>query len=76
MGHALNNTLQDILVRFHRMDGENTLWLPGTDHAGITQYVVEKELAKGKRLESLGRDKFIERVWQWKKEHGELSSDN
>ena len=72
MGHALNNTLQDILVRFHRMDGKNTLWLPGTDHAGIaTQYVVEKELAKGKRTrKSLGREKFIERVWQWKKEHG------
>jgi len=72
MGHALNNTLQDILVRFHRMDGKNTLWLPGTDHAGIaTQYVVEKELAKGKKTrKSLGREKFIERVWQWKKEHG------
>jgi len=72
MGHALNNTLQDILVRFHRMDGENTLWLPGTDHAGIaTQYVVEKELAKEKKTrKSLGREKFIERVWQWKKEHG------
>src|SRR4030043_2433767 len=56
MGHALNNTLQDILVRFHRMDGKNTLWLPGTDHAGIaTQYVVEKELAKGKKTrKSLG----------------------
>ncbi|WAC08673.1 MAG: valine--tRNA ligase [Thermodesulfobacteriota bacterium] len=72
MGHALNNTLQDILVRFHRMEGKNTLWLPGTDHAGIaTQYVVEKGLAKEKKTrESLGREKFIERVWQWKKEHG------
>ncbi len=72
MGHALNNTLQDILIRYKRMDGKNTLWLPGTDHAGIaTQYVVEKELAKEKKTrKSLGREKFIERVWQWKKEHG------
>jgi len=72
MGHALNNTLQDILVRFHRMEGKNVLWVPGTDHAGIaTQYVVEKELAKEKKTrDSLGREKFIERVWQWKKEHG------
>jgi len=72
MGHALNNTLQDILIRYQRMDKKNTLWLPGTDHAGIaTQYVVEKELAKEKKSrKSLGREKFIERVWQWKKEHG------
>jgi len=72
MGHALNNTLQDILIRYKRMDGKNTLWLPGTDHAGIaTQYVVEKELAKEKKTrKSLGREKFIERVWQWKKDHG------
>ena len=72
MGHALNNTLQDILIRYQRMDGKNTLWVPGTDHAGIaTQYVVEKELAKDKKTrKSLGRERFIERVWQWKKEHG------
>jgi len=72
MGHALNVTLQDILVRFKRMDGKNALWLPGTDHAGIaTQYVVEKELAKQKKTrESLGRENFIERIWQWKQEHG------
>ena len=72
MGHALNSTLQDILIRYKRMDGANALWLPGTDHAGIaTQYVVEKDLAKEKKTRrSLGREKFIERVWQWKKEHG------
>lgn len=72
MGHALNNALQDILSRYKRMEGKNTLWLPGTDHAGIaTQYVVEKELAKEKvARKSLGREKFIERIWQWKKEHG------
>ncbi|MCD6353847.1 MAG: valine--tRNA ligase [Proteobacteria bacterium] len=74
MGHALNSTLQDILIRYKRMDGENTLWLPGTDHAGIaTQYVVEKELGRQKKTRrSLGREKFIERIWQWKKEHGDI----
>jgi len=72
MGHALNNTLQDILIRYKRMDRKNALWLPGTDHAGIaTQYVVEKELAKEKKnRQTLGRKKFIDRVWQWRKEHG------
>lgn len=72
MGHALNNTLQDILVRWHRMKGEPTLWVPGTDHAGIaTQNVVEKKLAKeGKKRQDLGREKFIEEVWKWKEEHG------
>lgn len=72
MGHALNNTLQDILVRWRRMAGDNVLWVPGTDHAGIaTQYVVEKELAKeGLTKEDLGRDKFLERVWRWKEESG------
>ncbi len=72
IGHALNNTLQDILVRYHRMKGDNTLWVPGTDHAGIaTQNVVERQLAdeKSSRHE-LGRDKFIERVWQWRQEKG------
>ena len=61
MGHALNNTLQDVLARYKRMDGFNVLWLPGTDHAGIaTQNVVEKALLKeGKRREDLGREKFI-----------------
>ncbi len=72
MGHVLNNTLQDILVRFHRMQGKETLWLPGTDHAGIaTQNVVEKALAKEKlSRHDLGRDKFLDRVWQWKEKFG------
>ena len=72
VGHALNNTLQDILIRYQRMMGRNTLWLPGTDHAGIaTQNVVERQLAQeGKGRHDLGREKFIERVWQWKEEKG------
>lgn len=72
MGHALNNTLQDIIVRFKRMQGYNTLWMPGMDHAGIaTQNVVEKELAKeGKSRHDLGREKFVARVWEWKEEYG------
>lgn len=72
MGHALNNTLQDILTRWRRMQGHTTLWLPGTDHAGIaTQNVVEKELAReGKRRQDLGREAFIDRVWSWRKEYG------
>jgi valyl-tRNA synthetase len=72
MGHALNNTLQDILVRFKRMRGFDVLWMPGTDHAGIaTQNVVERMLAAdGVNRHSLGREAFIERVWQWKAESG------
>ncbi len=72
MGHALNNTLQDILVRYHRMRGFNVLWVPGTDHAGIaTQNVVERELKKeGKKRQDLGREKFVERVWEWKEKSG------
>jgi len=72
MGHALNNTLQDILCRWKRMQGYNVLWMPGTDHAGIaTQNVVERQLAaEGKDRHELGREKFIERVWQWKAESG------
>jgi valyl-tRNA synthetase len=72
MGHALNNTLQDILIRWKRMDGYNTLWMPGTDHAGIaTQNVVERQLAsEDKSRHDLGRDKFVERVWQWREEYG------
>lgn len=72
MGHALNNSIQDLLIRYKRMQGFKTLWLPGTDHAGIaTQNVVERELKKeGKRKEDLGREKFIEKVWTWKKEYG------
>ncbi len=72
MGHALNNTLQDILTRLSRMKGYETLWLPGTDHAGIaTQNVVEREIAKdGLTRENLGREKFVERVWKWKEVYG------
>jgi valyl-tRNA synthetase len=72
MGHALNNTLQDILCRWKRMQGYNVLWMPGTDHAGIaTQNVVERQLAaEGKDRHDLGREAFIERVWQWKAESG------
>jgi valyl-tRNA synthetase len=72
MGHALNNTLQDILCRFNRMDGLRVLWVPGTDHAGIaTQNVVERQLAqRGIIRAELGREKFIETVWQWKQEAG------
>ena len=72
MGHALNQTIQDILVRWRRMQGRNTLWLPGTDHAGIaTQNVVEKALRKeGKRRQDLGREAFVDRVWEWKKQYG------
>ncbi|MFC1496013.1 valine--tRNA ligase [Candidatus Margulisiibacteriota bacterium] len=72
MGHALDNSLQDVLVRYKRMQGFNTLWVPGTDHAGIaTQNVVEKALKKeGKAKDDLGREKFVERVWEWKKEYG------
>src|SRR5579872_5107818 len=73
IGHALNNTLQDVLTRFHRMKGDAALWLPGTDHAGIaTQMVVERQLAQegntGRR--ELGREAFVERVWRWKAESG------
>ena len=72
MGHALNNSLQDVLVRFNRMKGLETLWQPGTDHAGIaTQAIVEKNLAKeGLNKNKLGRENFIKRVWEWKEESG------
>ncbi|MGD1153051.1 MAG: valine--tRNA ligase [Syntrophales bacterium] len=72
MGHALNNTLQDVMTRYRRMQGYNALWMPGTDHAGIaTQNVVEQELAKeGLTRHDLGREKFIERVWEWKEKYG------
>ena len=72
MGHALNNTIQDILTRWHRMKQEPSLWVPGVDHAGIaTQNVVEKKLAKeGKNRHQLGRGKFVEAVWKWKEEYG------
>ena len=72
MGHMLNNTVHDVIVRRKRMQGFNTLWLPGMDHAGIaTQNVVEKELRKeGLTRHDLGREKFVERVWKWKEEYG------
>ena len=74
MGHALNNSIQDLLVRFHRMNNFETLWQPGTDHAGIaTQALVERKLEKdGTKKNDLGRDKFIEKVWEWKKEYGDI----
>jgi len=77
MGHALNNTLQDILIRMKRMDGHNVLWLPGTDHAGIaTQNVIERQLAaEGRRKEDLGREAFVARVWRWKEESGRTIID-
>jgi len=72
MGHMLNQTQMDIMVRWHRMRGFIALWLPGTDHAGIaTQMMVERQLGKeGKKRRDLGREKFIERVWEWKREYG------
>ncbi len=77
MGHALNNTLQDILIRYKRMQGYEALWMPGTDHAGIaTQNIVEKQLAKeGLSRAGLGREKFMERLWEWKKHHGDTILD-
>ncbi|WP_298725369.1 valine--tRNA ligase [uncultured Ferrovibrio sp.] len=72
MGHALNHTLQDVLIRYQRMRGRDALWQPGTDHAGIaTQMVVERQLAeKQQNRHDMGREKFVERVWQWKAESG------
>ena len=75
MGHAYNNTIQDILIRYHRMLGNNTLWLPGTDHAGIaTQNVVERVLLKEENISrhDLGREKFVEKVWQWREQYGNI----
>jgi valyl-tRNA synthetase len=72
MGHAFQDTIMDTLIRYHRMKGDDTLWQPGTDHAGIaTQMVVERQLAaKGLSRHDLGREKFIEKIWEWKKESG------
>jgi valyl-tRNA synthetase len=72
MGHAMFVALQDIMARFHRMRGEPTLWLPGTDHAGIaTQLLVERQLKlEGLSRQEIGREKFLERVWAWKEEKG------
>jgi valyl-tRNA synthetase len=74
MGHAFNNTIQDMLIRYHRMAGFNALWIPGTDHAGIaTQNVVERSLsAEGISRHDLGREKFVEKVWEWREEHGSI----
>jgi len=74
MGHALNNSIQDLLVRYHRMNNHETLWQPGTDHAGIaTQALVEKKLSsKNINKNQIGRDKFIEKVWEWKKQYGDI----
>ncbi len=74
MGHALNATITDILIRYHRMRGYKTVWFPGTDHAGIaTQSVVEKQLKKeGVSRWELGREKFVEKVWEWRKQYGDI----
>ena len=74
MGHALNNSIQDFLIRFHRMNNFETLWQPGTDHAGIaTQALVEKKLASENITKNvIGREKFIEKVWEWKKQYGDI----
>src|SRR3954468_13710669 len=73
MGHGLNNTVQDVLIRFERMRGRAALWLPGTDHAGIaTQMVVERQLAEQgtQSRRDLGRDEFVAKVWEWKAKSG------
>ncbi|MDD3534267.1 MAG: class I tRNA ligase family protein, partial [Candidatus Cloacimonetes bacterium] len=77
MGHVLNNTLQDVVVRYQRMQGRPTLWLPGVDHAGIaTQNMVEKDLAKeGKSRHEIGREALLERIWAWKHEKGDIIID-
>ncbi len=74
MGHALNNTIQDMLIRYKRMDGFDALWIPGTDHAGIaTQTVVKKMLdAQGIDYRELGREKFVEKIWEWKQKYGDM----
>ena len=72
LGHALNNTLQDVVIRFKRMQGYNTLWMPGTDHAGIaTQAVVERRLKEeeNKTRHDLGREKLVARIWAWKEQY-------
>ena len=74
MGHALNNSIQDLLTRYHRMNNYETLWQPGTDHAGIaTQALVEKKLEnEGIRKNDLGREEFIKKVWEWKSQYGDI----
>ncbi|HBP19363.1 MAG TPA: valine--tRNA ligase, partial [Planctomycetes bacterium] len=73
LGHAMNNTMQDLLIRWQRMQGKNTLWQPGTDHAGIaTQAVVEKRLKEleGKTRHDIGREALVQRIWDWKEQYG------
>src|SRR5207248_7941386 len=72
MGHMLNQTEMDIIIRWRRMSGDKTLWVPGTDHASIaTQMMVERQLAsEGKKRQDLGREKFLERTWEWKRHYG------
>ena len=73
MGHAFGDTIQDVLIRYHKMNGKNVLWQGGTDHAGIaTQVLVERDISKNekKRKEDLGREEFLERIWIWKEKHG------
>ena len=75
MGHALNNTLQDVVIRHRRMTGYDALWVPGTDHAGIaTQAVVEKKLYREQSLKraDMGREAFLEEVWKWREHHGDV----
>src|SRR5271154_4559748 len=72
MGHALNNTLQDVLIRWRRMKDDNVLWMPGTDHAGIaTQAIVEKRIRseEGKTRHDLGREELVRRIWEWKEQY-------
>lgn len=78
MGHAFNNTIQDMLIRFHKMRGFNALWIPGTDHAGIaTQNVVERQLKQeqGKTRHDIGREAFVDKVWEWRERHGSIIID-
>ena len=77
MGHMLNQTEMDILTRWHRMSGQTSLWVPGTDHAGIaTQMMVERQLAsEGTNRKSLGREAFTARVWEWKRQYGSAITD-
>ncbi len=78
MGHAFEHSLIDVLVRYHRMIGRNTLWLPGTDHASIAvSTILDKELqSQGKTRQDVGREAYLERAWQWKEESGVLLSVN
>lgn len=74
MGHVLNNTIQDVIIRYYRMKGYSTVWVPGLDHAGIaTETKVEEKLQKeGKNKKEIGREKFIEEVWKWKDKYGNI----